>query len=328
VPHDQYKVGLVVEQLISDGGMIAAQQAMASASTAVAMQEAEVAAYSLREQVEAAFFGILLADAQIASLGSYHQDVVARISDAKALVNRGVATLANVNMLSAELIRIQQEELSAKSRRRAALDVLGILTGQEFDNDALLSMPVESRALGSRPESHLFSLVRTQLDRKAEVARRQTRPKIQAFGEVAAGRPAGLNLFDDRVQPFFSAGVRMNWPVWDWRRAEREREAISNQSGIVALQEEAFDQSIRAASARARRDAEHYEGLLDWDAKVIELRESIVAEVESRLANGVATASDYLIERNAEYQARLAARQHRILLAQAQARLKTVQGAQ
>lgn len=328
VPHDQYKVSLGVEQVVFGGGLVSGQKALEVSATQVATQEAVVAAYAVRERVEAAYFGVLLAEAQAASLELLHADLSARLEQVRVLVAQGAGSQSNADALQAERLRVEQQQAVAASRRRAALDALEVLTGQELGDGVALaeSLPAPAES-AQRPETELFQLTRDQLDRQAELAQRRRRPRVQAFGEAAYGQPPGLNLFEDSFKGFFSVGLRFTWSVWDWRTAQRDQTEARLRADIVTAREDAFDQQIRLAASQAAAEITQAEEMIARDAEIIALRERVAQDAGVRLENGIATATDYLMERNAAFQARLALDQHRIQLMQAQARYSTILGA-
>lgn len=328
VSNDQYRLGVTVNQLVYDGGILEARRGIERSASDLVAQKVAVETWGLRERVEAAWFGILLADAESASLAVLAQDLGSRLAQARSRAGRGVSTGSDAEILEVELIRVGQQANAAESRRRAGLDVLEELTGWALHDDVELQIPAADRlAAGPRPEMDLFELSRIDLQRKSDLVSRATRPRVTSFVEAAVGRPQGLNMFENETGPFVSLGIRVGWSLWDWNRSGREREALRLQSEVVTAREDAFLQGIRAAAAGVRRDIERLESHLAGDEEIVRLRERISEESRSKLDNGVITATDYLAERNAEQRARLADEVHRIQLAQARARLVTILGA-
>ena len=328
VSRDQYRVGLSINQLVFDGGLTTAQKDIERSSSDISGQEVVIAIYGLREQVEAAWFSILLSQAETVSLGVLEEDLQARLDQAKALVGRGVATASNSDILEAEMIRLRQRKEAVNSRHWAGIDILGELTGWSVDQDARLALPAnETMRSGKRPEEDLFELSRRMLDNQAVLASRRTRPRVTSFVDAAVGRPQGLDVFQNDIGPFVSLGVRVGWSFWDWNSARRDREAIVLQAEAITAQEEAFMQRIRTLAAQVKREIERLEASLVGDLEIVALRARVSAEARSQLDNGVITATDYLVERNAEHRAGLDGQFHRIQLAQARVRLVSILGA-
>lgn len=332
IAKDQYRLGVTVDQLVYDGGLVEAQRSIAQVQAEFAAQEAAIAAYSVRDAVEAAWFAVLMADAEIATLDVLTEDVVARRDQARAAVDRGVALRSNVDVLSAEVLRLGQQRAAALARRRGALDALAEWTGWDLPDGVVLSPTPDPQVTlptgtSTRPEFRLFELSRERLAAQSALAGRRNRPKVAAFADGAVGRPQGMNFFENDIGPFFSVGIRASWTPWDWHVNARERETLALQAEVVSAQEETFDQGLRARAARLRSEIAAIESQLAIDPEIIELRRRIADDMSSKFDSGVATATDYLNERNAEQRARLAENQRRVQLAQARAALETLLGA-
>lgn len=320
---DQYKVALTINQIVYDGGLIAAQQTLETARRDLDQQQVAVQRYGVREQVSQVFLQVLLLEAQLESLATLHTDIEAKRMQAQALVDQGVALSGNVDVLTAERIKVEQHIAEAEVRRRAARSVLGELMGRPLAEDETLALPdvVLPNTLADReqrPEYRAFALQRTLLDAQQSLVARQNRPTVAAFAETAYGRPAALNVFETDFKPFYTVGVRVNWKAWDWHMSRRDGEVLALQEDMLGTQEAAFARSLRIATAQHRADIERLQALLESDAEIIALRQRVEAQAASRFANGVITATDYLAERNAVHQAELTRHLHRLQLAQAQ----------
>ncbi|RMH53953.1 MAG: TolC family protein [Bacteroidetes bacterium] len=331
VPHDQYKVALSVDQLLYDGGSTRRQQALHALQGDLARQQVAVAVYQIREQVHAAFFGVLLHQARLASLRTLAGDLQAQLDLARARIREGTATPGTADVLEVERLKVEQQILEVDAERRAALAVLGILTGTALPEETVLALPParplpdEATAEG-RPELAEFALRRAVLAGQAALTQHRRRPQVSSFAEAAYGRPPGQDFFEDTFQPFYSAGLRMRWRFWDWHQSRREREILDAQAAIIEAQEAAFRRQVRAALVQQREAIARLEAVLERDAAIIALRQRISDEAASRLQNGVITATQYVLERNALQQARQTADLHRIQLAQARALYLTTLG--
>ena len=329
-PKDRYQVALNVDQMVYDAGATRRQQAVERAARDVERQSVRVDLYALKEQVNDAFFGALLAQEQAALLRVKERDLRARRSQVAALVDAGAATSGSADVLRAELLRIGQQQAAVEARRRALLDVLAILTGRDVGPDDVLALPdpePDAVALEDRhrPEYALFEQQRQALQRWAALASVQTRPRLMSFAQVGYGRP-GLNFFDDTFQPFGQVGLRVQWPVWDWRASQRERAALALQQQIVETQEEAFTRRLRLAVQQDRREVERLTEALQTDQELIALREAIARKAASQLRNGTLTAADYVEAVTDVFEARLSQRQHQIERVHAQIRMLTTLG--
>jgi outer membrane protein TolC len=326
VPHDQYRAGLGFESLVYGRKAIEKRGDVAHADSRIAEMEAHVSIWSSRKRVERVFFGILKAAALKEAVVSQIEVLEARTRQLQAAVAGGVATAASVNVLQAEILRLEQQELGAEVARASAVDVLGILTGRRLAATEVMELPRAPGTAPDRPESALFDATRSRLDRQGELTSEKLKPTLQAFGDVSIGQPPGLNLFGQEFEPFFSVGLRLKWPVWDWRASAQEREAIKIQRDMVDARQAAFIEAVDAESVGLVREVAKYAGMLERDERIIALRMAVESDAASRLENGVATATDYLVEANAVFQSRLDKRMHEIEFAESRARLATITG--
>lgn len=329
--NDQYKVALSVNQMVYDGGMIAAQKELETIQRDIDQQQVEVESYGVRQQVNNAFLRALLLEAQLASLATLHEDINAKLDLVQAQVRGGVALPGQADVLAAERIKVEQQQLEARAHRRAALDILGVLMGQTLPEDAVLVLPAAEMATPladtqQRPEYALFDLNRSRLAAQQTLAARKNRPIVSSFAEAAYGRPPALDFFETDFKPFYTVGLRVNWNAWDWHTGHREQETLALQQDMVEAQKATFSQQLSVATRQHLADIERLHALLQTDEDIIALRQRVVEQAASQLANGVITATAYLTERNAAHQAELTRALHRIQLAQAQVNYLTTIG--
>ncbi|MDZ4701259.1 MAG: TolC family protein [Rhodothermales bacterium] len=316
ISHDQYRVSLSVDQLVYDGGVVRRQQALERLQRDAAQQEVAVDLYRVRDQVNVAYFGALAAETRLASLQTFAEDLASRHRRLEAQVRAGLVTPGNADVMAVERLRVDQQVAEAESASKTALAVLSELIGQPADGP--LAWPEAPDAAfenqRARPEYAAFALQTDLLASQQALAGLKTRPRVVSFAEAAYGRPAGLDLFDDRFQPFYSFGLRVQWGFWDWRVSQRDREALTLQQDVVAAREEVFTRQLDLAAVEHGQAIERLEALLVQDEEIIMLRARITEAAASQLDNGVLTATDFLIERNAEQQARLTRDLHALQL--------------
>lgn len=324
IAKDQYKAGITAEQLVYDGGTIAAQRALERVQARWAAGEVAVAAYALRSEVHAAWFAALAAEAEAAVLSVLEGELAARRDQVQAAFARGAATRAQADVFEAERLRVVQQRTGAEARRRGALDALAELTGWTLPDEVRLELEAGPAGSGAepRPEFRLFALSRERLDAQSRLLERRSHPKVGAFADVAVGRPQGMNFFENDLGPFFSVGIKATWTPWDWHSTDRDREVVALQAESVDAQEEAFRQALLVRRSRLLQDVAALERQLEGDAELIALRTRITADAASRLGNGTITATEFLVERGNQERAELAERQRRIQLAQARAALE------
>lgn len=333
ISNDQYHFTVSVNQLIYDGGATREQKELETLQGALAQQEVTVELYKLRERVNIAYFNVLLLQAQQASLETLKVDLEAKLNLVQTRVDAGVLLGSNADVLAVELVKVEQQQVEAVAHREAALAVLGELIGETIPADAVLAHPEVSvqaidPAAQQRPEYEVFALTKTSLAQQMDVKASQNRPQFAAFTDLSYGRFPGLNLFENAFKPYYAVGLRLSWKLWDWRTNQREQEALVLQQQVIAAREATFAKNIDVAVQKEVRDIQRLEELLQRDDEIITLRQRIVAQSASQLENGVITATDYLIERNAEHRARLTQQRHQVQLVQAKVQYATTIGAE
>jgi outer membrane protein TolC len=149
--------------------------------------------------------------------------------------------------------------------------------------------------------------------------------RLSAYGRAGAGRP-GLDFLSHDVNPYWLAGVRVQWNPIRWGSPAREREALALQQQAVQADEDAFARHLLRAVQQDLATLDQLEEAAPLDDRIVALRESIERETSARLGERVVTAAEYVDKQTDVLEARLLRATHRVERAQAQARLLTVLG--
>ncbi len=332
-PRSRYEVRGEVEQRVYDGGALERRRGIERARLAEAQAEVGAALFGVREEVNAAFFGALGIQAQLAELATLEADLEARLAQARVRVREGAALRSQAYTVEAELIRARQQRAELEANRRASLAVLSALTGRSIgEGDVLVTPPLAgevARAAGGagagRPERAVFGARRERLRREAALAGTRGRPQVQAFGQVGVGRP-GLDQFRRDIHEFWILGMRMRWTPWDWGVVRREQQVIGLQQRVVDTEEEAFAERVRRSTLDEVEAMRRLEGVLESDDALVSLRERIAREALTRFGEGAITAAEYVDVRNDVQEARVVRERHRVELAHARVRYLTTLG--
>lgn len=334
VPKENYDVALGVEQTLYDGGSTGGRRAVERARTDEVQAHLATTLYDLRGEVDRAYFTALALAARAAETELLIEDLSVRLDEARARVAAEVALSGEAAALEAELLRARQRLAEHEADRRAALTVLGNLTGLSFDPETELSVPdldAEAEAasgaarLRRHPAFDAFRATEARLGREAELAGRARLPRLAAFGEAGYGRP-GLNQFGDSWDTYWLGGVKLEWAPWHWGRIDREQKLLDLRREAVRTEEEAFADALERAVSGERADLERLRAAIATDGEIVDLRALIARQASRRFEEGVLPAADYVDARTDLSQARIARRLHRIELAEAQARYLTTLG--
>ncbi|SMD15584.1 Outer membrane protein TolC [Pedobacter nyackensis] len=312
---DQYRLSGEGTQVLFDGGAIRQQKAAIASNAAVASQQLEVELYKLKDRINQLFFGVLLIDGQLKQNELLKKDVQLGIDKTKAALANGVALKSSLNMLKAELLKVNQKGIELKFTRKGYLDVLGLFIHKPLPENIVLLKPVRpSRGAEiHRPELSLYESQRKSLDVREQNIAVRNLPRFNLFLQGGIGRPA-LNMLDNSVEPFAIGGLRMNWPLSGFYTSKKEKAIIEINRKEIDLQKESFLLNTNFMVKQQNAEIDKQFDLLHTDDEIIALRVSIKESFAAQLENGVINTSDYLREVNAEDQARQSKVIHEIQL--------------
>jgi len=333
-PKDTYDAGIRIDQRLFDA-TVGAQGALERAQLGENQARVRTTLFTLRQQVNDAFFAAAALQARAGALTATIDDLDARLRETNARVQQGTALTADAAAIEATLLQRQQDLDDLQASRRGALDRLGTLTAQTLADTDVLTLPDlsvrvanarQSQAtLRARPEYDQFESTRERLGRQQLLTSAQERPRLSAYGRAGYGKP-GLNFAQSEFESYGLAGLRLQWNAWTWGSGGREREALAIQRRVVAADEAAFARSLTTSIEGDETAIDRLQRSLASDERIVTLREQVERSMQLRLQEGVVTASEYL-DRSAELlQARFARAGHEVELAQAGARLLTTLG--
>jgi outer membrane protein TolC len=323
-----------VDQPLYDA-TIGSRVAVEEAQLAEAQARLRATLFSLRQEVNDAFFTAALLQERTGALAASIADLQARLDETNVRVREGAALQSDAAAVEATLLRRQQEAAEIQASRRAALARLTKLTGRSFDDAVVLALPdvadlvrrtrQELATLSARPEYEQFARSRDSLARQQEALSAQERPRVSAYGRVGYGRP-GLNFISESWDVYGLVGLQVQWKASTWGTPSRERELLALQQRIVTADEAAFRQGIERAIENDAANIDRLASVLPMDDRIIALREEVVRSTQVRFLEGVVTASEYLDRTTELLDVRFAQAGHRVELAQAGAKLLTTMG--
>jgi outer membrane protein TolC len=333
-PLDRYAAQVEVSQLLYDGGVAGARRGIERAALAEQQAAVGAALQPVRDEVTRTFFGALLAQAREAQLALAAQDLEALLADTRARFRAGSALPRDTAQVRAQWRRTQAQLAEARGARQAARANLARLTGA--DTTAPLALPAWGgvvdavRAAGAetprgRPEFERWARARERLAEEAALTASDNRPRVVAFAQGGVGRP-GLNQFKPDADTYYVAGVRVEWRPWTWGSAPRAREAAAVQQQLLAREEAALAAQLARAVEGDLADVDRLRRQLADDDEVIALREVAWRAGDAQRREGAITAAEATDLRTDLLEARLTRDQHRIELAQCEARILTTLG--
>lgn len=329
---DQYKATLDVKQILWDGGVIKMQEKVLNSATQVEMQKVEVEVAKLKERVNQLYFSILQIDENEKLVKLLKSDLAARIKKIEGAVANGVALKMNLQTLQAEDLKADQRLIELKSARAASIQMLNLLINKELDEKTIFEKPTPQyeNLVGlqvSRPEMTLFELQKKQIGHAIKVASLKNFPRLFAFATGGYGRP-GLNFLKNDFAFYGIGGLSFKWNLADVysKTLRNDLQIMRNNAQVIDIQKDIFLLNTNVQVKQQSAEIRKLEELLEKDRQILSLREKIKQTASVQLENGVMTANDYLIELNAENQARQNLVLHELQLLNANIVLKTTLG--
>ncbi len=304
---DQYKLSLDMSQTLYDGSLSKRQKELERTSNLTDMQQLEVELYQLKDRVNNVYFSVLLLTENEKLLRTARQTIEEKRKSLESAVRNGVSTQSDLDVLDAELLKMDDKIFAAGQDRMTAIDILNMLTGENFNYEKTFLVPAPpapDTIAGIRPEQVLYDLQMQKIDKSIQVAGSRTLPRIALFTQVGYANPA-LNMLSNKFDTYYIIGATLKWNFWDWHATKRDKEVLGIQKDLVADRKSVFelnrDISMRTEFARMNK----FRKSVELNEKEVLLRKNIAETSSSRLSLGVITATDYLNDLNARLQAEL-----------------------
>ncbi len=320
LPHEQYRITLDINQVIYDGGAIKGAKALEQAELRINTKQTETDMYKLRGQVNNYYFNILLLERQNEQLRNYLELIQRRISSMQSAVLNGVLLKSDIDVLTSEKIKLEQQLTGNDIRKEALLGILSDLTGTKIDSSTEFLLPAPENEITAelqRPELQIFDLRVEQLAEAIKLSETKRMPKAFGFATLGYGNPPGSNFFKDEFAPFYVVGAGVKWNIFDWNKSKNEKQIIISQQGMIENRKSDLEDNLKRMLELKSAEITSLESLILSDNELIALRKRIAASAGSQYENGTITATEYLNEVNSERQAVINNEIHKISLTMA-----------
>lgn len=340
-PYARFQITLDLEHPLYDAGAVAAQRTVERARLEESTSDVRTQLHRLKLEVNSALFTVLLMQERIEALDLARGDLDQRLLEARARVVDGSALGRDTSAIVAEGYRLEESRSTLDANRRAALVVLGALTGETFDasrplaigspdavaNASQMSGDVVQRALAERvrPEFAKFDATRARLNTEVDALSVANRPRVSAFAQGGVGRP-GLNQLVRDTDPFYLAGIRASWQPFERGKIARREEILRAQQRLADLEEHAFTEGLARATATDLAELERLDAADVRDQLLVTARADVERIARVQFEEGAATAAAWVSARADLLDAQLQIRLHAVERAYAQVRLLTTLG--
>ena len=323
---DQYRATLDVNQLLYNGGMIAANTKFKEVQTLTQQQQVAVNLYQLKSRINYSYMMILLWQDQRELLFAKQNTIYSKIKEVKSGVKNGAILPASEQVLEAELLKLEQALTENSFQRIKEIQNLSSLTTTTIAENAVLERPITAfKANGTRPEMKFFDLQQDQIEASKNIIAKSNSPKLNAFGQAGYGNP-GLNMLNNSFEDFYIVGLKLNWNVLDWNKSKTDKQALDIAKEVVATEKETFETNNQMQLNELQSEISKIEIIIKTDSQIIHLREKVVQSSDSQLRNGVITSSDYITELNQLFDAKTNQKVHQTQLELAKINYQTIKG--
>lgn len=300
---DQYKVGIDVQQMLYDGGVISSQKRIARQEGKLQEAQNDVNQYQLRQRVNEMYFSLLLLNEQI----RLNDDVKALLLSSEkklaAMVKGGTAATSDYENVMAERLGAEQQNSSLKAQQQMLQRLLSVFCGMEV-NHLQKPKPVEViTTTNNRPELSMFDSQIKLVEAKEKALNARLMPKLGLFAQGYYGYP-GYNIFEDMMDRKWTlngiVGIKMSWDLSAFYTHKNDRERLNMERKMAENAREVFLFNSRLDEIQHTEDVDRYQKMVQADEEIITLRTNVRKAAESKLAHGIIDVNSLLREINNE----------------------------
>ena len=313
---DQYRVGIDVQQMVFDGGVIKNQKEIAREQGKVQAAQNEVSLYNVRKRVNEMYFGLLLVDEQILLNKDLQELLAQNEKNLASMVKGGTAAESDFQNVKAERLNVVQQMTGLQAQRSALLRMLSAFCGIEVKKVvkpmANNQYPITNN---QRPELKAIDALLKLADTQEKALNAALMPKLGVFAQGFCGYP-GYNMFEDMMSRRFSLngmiGARLTWNIGALYTRKNDKAKLNVQRSMFNVQRETFLYNNNLEQIQQNENIERYKKLMADDEEIISLRSSIRKAAESKLSHGIIDVNDLVKEITNENAAKVHGRVHEI----------------
>jgi len=326
--NDQYRATFSVNQLIFNGGLIAANLKIKEGQLKTKQKQVDAGIYQLKTQINQLYFSILLTDESFKLLEAKKKQLETKLKEVKSSIKYGFLLPSSDSVLEAENLKIGQQFIEIESRKSSLVETLSSFIGQPLNKATQFETPLIETQLQNvinRPELELFQLKKEEIKNQEALISKLNAPKLNGFLTGGYGNP-GLNMLDNSFQTFYTVGVKFHWNVFDWNTNKKQQETIAINKDFIENETEIFKLNTNIELNKQQQEIDKISAFINSDLEIIKLREKVLKTLESQLKNGVITSSVYITEFTNLFEAESTLLKHKIQLQLAKADYNIVKG--
>jgi outer membrane protein TolC len=248
--HNLMGGALTVTQPIYMGGKITAMNQITELAQQLAQEMLDGKVEDVIYNVDATYWQVISLCAKQKLARSYVGLVEKLDNDVKAMVNEGVATLANqlavdvkLNEANVDLTKVENGVTLSRMllAQLCGLPVNTMMTLADEDHDELnISLAPSTYNLdevySKRHDVRSLELATKIYDQQVKVARSEMMPKLAAVAAVHATNPNSYDGFENRFGAAFSVGATLRMPLWHWGGLSNKVKAAQVEANVKRLE--------------------------------------------------------------------------------------------
>jgi outer membrane protein TolC len=325
---DQYSVGLELKENIFDYGAIKTQKKIEQLIAESQNKQIDADFIKVKERIEQLYSTIQLCVENLSILALKQVELTTKQKRVSSLVQNGAGLKSSLLVIEAEILMTEQKIAEVNSMKQTCIEVLSLLTNQKFDATTRFK-DIETNATLkvtlNRPESQLFELQKNTNSLREKMITKSNLPKVYVFGRGYFGRP-GYNFLNNDFRTYGMVGVGLNWNLSSYYTLGKEKKNLQIASELITVQKEAFELNVQTLLVQQKEEILKLEKLIEMDVKIQAIKKEILAVSSSQLDNGIITSAEFIIDLNADQQARTTTSMHQIQLAMVKRAYNTTLG--
>ena len=248
--HNLMGGALTVTQPIYMGGKITAMNQITELAQQLSQEMLDGKVEDVIYNVDATYWQVISLCAKEKLARSYVGLVEKLDIDVKAMVNEGVATLANqlavdvkLNEANVDLTKVENGVTLSRMllAQLCGLPVNTMMTLADEGHDELnVSLAPSTYNLdevyNKRHDVRSLELATKIYDQQVKVARSEMMPKLAAVAAVHATNPNSYDGFENRFGAAFSVGATLRMPLWHWGGLSNKVKAAQVEANVKRLE--------------------------------------------------------------------------------------------
>ncbi len=288
----QYRIGADINQQIWDGGVTRAEKRAITSAAEAERRRADLRMYDLKGRVEDIYFAILMLDEQVRRADTSIALLDSTLSQVRVMEANGTAMRSDRDQIEASALGARQQRARLLATRDSHRRVLEIFIGEPI-GDRMLVVPGEGDMTAGRydhPQLRLFESRIESLRAMEGKTGARSMPTVGAFLTGYFGYP-GYDMFENmrsRDPSFnFMAGIKVSWNFSSLYTRRDDLAKLRCEQERIDTERRTFLFNNRVAEREALGQITALRDVTRDDARIVELRRSVLDAARSRLRNGV-----------------------------------------